>query len=438
MHRVTAAALDRLLRAVRKPAAPITLVTFVLVIAGCALRLHDLRFPSTLLFDEFHFVENARNYLAGRADWNDHPPLGKLIIAASISMAGDGPLGWRLPALVLGFLTITLGAAAAWRLFRDPKAGWLTAALLSADGFFIGYSRVALLDGYLATCAAAALLVASARWTPWIAAMAGALLGIAGSIKFSGAGLLLPLVAALATEDHAGRAHARRDRFLSLALLIVVAGVVYWALFALGLRLTKQPASVAGVAEATIQLLKRHMDLTEMKNPWVSGWPTWALPWRPVLLGSFDQVTGVRVLSSLGNLAVWWGAVIAGLTLTAKIGWRGLEPTIESGTVARWNGDFLAVHGRATLIVLSLVVGFLAPWALTHRDSYIYHFLPSYLGLVVLLGATLAWWTPRLPVAVLTFMVLVLLVTSFYAPVWSFVPLSPQALRHRLFLPSWR
>jgi dolichyl-phosphate-mannose-protein mannosyltransferase len=147
------------------------------------------------------------------------------------------------------------------------------------------------------------------------------------------------------------------------------------------------------------------------------------------------------VLSSLGNLAVWWGAVLAGITLTAKIGWRGLGPTLAAGMAAQdaWGeGGFLAVQGRATLIVLSLVAGFLAPWVLTHRDSYIYHFLPSYLGLVVLLGATLAWWTSRRPTAVLTFLILVLLVTSFYAPVWSFVPISPQAFRHRLFLPSWR
>jgi len=432
---------DRLSGAAREPSAPIAVVALVLVVVGCALRLHAFRFPSTLLFDEIHFVENARNYLAGRADWNDHPPLGKLIIAASIRVAGDGPLGWRLPALVLGLLTILCGALAAGRLFRDPKAGWITAALLSADGFFIGYSRVGLLDGYLGTCAAAALLVASTRGTRWISLAGGPLLGIAASIKFSGAGVLLPLAVALLTAESAGRAHMRRARLLAFGILLALAGAVYCALFAVGLRLAKQPASIGAVISASAELLKHHAGLTEMKNTWVSGWPTWALPWRPVMLGSVDQVAGVRVLSSLGNLAVWWGAVAVGLTLTVKIAWRGLGATLGSGAAApdRWStGDFLAAHGRAALIVLVLVAGFLAPWVLTHRDSYIYHFLPSYLGLVVLLGAAAAWWIPRQPVAVLLFVVLVLLLTSFYAPVWSFVPLSPEAMRHRLFLPSWR
>ncbi|HVV48192.1 MAG TPA: glycosyltransferase family 39 protein [Polyangia bacterium] len=439
---------DRLWRAAREPGAPVALLALVLIVAGCALRLHAFRFPSTLLFDEVHFVENARNYLAGRADWNDHPPLGKLLIAASIRVAGDGPLGWRLPALVLGLLTILCGALAAGRLFRDPRAGWLTAALLSADGFFIGYSRVGLLDGYLAACAAAALLVASARGTRRIALAGGALLGIAGNVKFSGAGVLLPLAVALLTAEGSGRPHARRQRLLSFAILVAVAGAVYCALFAIGLRMARQPASLGAVVEASVALLKRHVGLTEMKNPWVSGWPTWALPWRPVMLGSVDQVAGVRVLSSLGNLAVWWGAVATGLALSVKIAWRGLGATLGPGAAGpgaavsergpAGDGDFLAAHGRAALIVLALVAGFLAPWVLTHRDSYIYHFLPSYLGLVVLLGAASAWWIRRRPVAVLVFFVVVLLVTAFYAPVWSFVPLSPEAMRHRLFLPSWR
>ncbi len=56
----------------------------VLIALGVWCRTVGFGFPPTFLFDEHHFVENARNYLNHAADWNDHPPLGKLFIAASI------------------------------------------------------------------------------------------------------------------------------------------------------------------------------------------------------------------------------------------------------------------------------------------------------------------------------------------------------------------
>jgi Dolichyl-phosphate-mannose-protein mannosyltransferase len=51
-----------------------------LLCLGVLWRLVELDYPRTFSFDEHHFVSNARNYIAHRADWNDHPPLGKLVL----------------------------------------------------------------------------------------------------------------------------------------------------------------------------------------------------------------------------------------------------------------------------------------------------------------------------------------------------------------------
>ena len=69
---------------------PWVAVCAVLMLLGVVLRVAFVEFPARIVYDESHFVENARNYLAHRADWNDHPPLGKLIIAASMTT-----LRWR-------------------------------------------------------------------------------------------------------------------------------------------------------------------------------------------------------------------------------------------------------------------------------------------------------------------------------------------------------
>ncbi|MFW5740510.1 MAG: phospholipid carrier-dependent glycosyltransferase, partial [Myxococcota bacterium] len=106
--------------------------------------------PAHLTFDEHHFVPNAQNYLAGKADTNDHPPLGKLLIASAIALFGDTAAIWRLPALLAGLLSIFLAYRLAARLFRDERAGWFAAVFVAVDGFFISYARTALLDGVLA------------------------------------------------------------------------------------------------------------------------------------------------------------------------------------------------------------------------------------------------------------------------------------------------
>jgi dolichyl-phosphate-mannose--protein O-mannosyl transferase len=88
--------------------------------------------------------------------------------------------------------------------------------------------------------------------------------------------------------------------------------------------------------------------------------------------------------------------------------------------------------------LLATTIGFLAPWVLTHRDSYVYHFLPSYASLVVLLGGYVSWVYARRRRIALGYMAAVLMLAGFYAPVWSTMPMTAAAFNLRLFLGSWR
>ena len=130
-----------------------------LIAGGAAARLYDFGYPNELTWDEPHFVENARNILAGRSDWNDHPPLGKLLIAAGILAMGDQGAGWRLAPLLLGLALIGLAYALGASTFRSKTAGLYAAAFIAASGFVLAFSKTALLDGMLATMMVAAALV---------------------------------------------------------------------------------------------------------------------------------------------------------------------------------------------------------------------------------------------------------------------------------------
>jgi dolichyl-phosphate-mannose--protein O-mannosyl transferase len=408
------------------------------VALGIALRTRSLGFPTSFLWDEHHFVENARRYLEGADDANDHPPLGKLIMAGFMQLFGDTPEAWRAGAWLAGLLTIGCGGIAVARLFRNVEAGIVAGALIAADGFLIGYSRAALLDGYLALSVVLGLLLVTLPVNAATAMAGGVLAGAAMCVKFSGVALLLPLSVGLATS-----ALSVRKRALYAALALGVAITTYLALFELGLAIAHEPATLAAVLQKTAELVRHHAELTDMKHPMTSGWVTWALPTRPLVMGHFETLESTRVLSSLGNLVIWWSSVAFAVTCVVLLVWHGIRPAALSPERLPEDArpstrTFLATHGRAVLCTLSAAVGFLAPWVLSHRDSYINHFLPSYLALILLLSGFLGFVRQSRRLHVLVFLVLVLLVTAFYAPVWSLMPMSQDAVRARLFFPGWR
>jgi dolichyl-phosphate-mannose--protein O-mannosyl transferase len=193
------------------------------------------------------------------------------------------------------------------------------------------------------------------------------------------------------------------------------------------LWLTHRPASIPDVVHATSRLVDGHANATSMKNPLTSSWPTWALPRRPLLLGYEVSGRNARALSAIGNLATWWGSICVALAIGWTTLWRGISTTLVERK-----------HGRATLLTLLTALAFLAPWVLTRRDSYIYHYLPIYAALVVLLAGWLAeLWRER-PNYVLAFVLVVLAVALFYAPVWSFFRLKIAYVEYRLPFASWR
>jgi dolichyl-phosphate-mannose--protein O-mannosyl transferase len=421
-----------------------------LVALGLFFRLNSFEFPSSLLFDEHHFVENARNYLNEKADWNDHPPLGKLAIAWAIHDLGDGPLAWRLPALVYGILTLVLGALGAARLFGNWRAAMFAMAFLGADGFLIAYSRVGLLDGALATVAVAALLVATLRSPIAVSVLGGILTGVGMSIKFSGVTMLVVVVVSLLL--------LARDRLrgvlwscASAALAIVSYAALFWC----GLAVGGRDADLALVWSETERLFTHHAVLTDMKHPLTSGWPTWVLPVRPLVLGFRAEQGTVRALSSLGNLALWWTACALAILSLVAILRRGIDACLRpraagDGSPASPRGAadptdsalsparFVTAHCRGVLLALLAAVAFVSPWILTHRDSYIYHFLPSYAVLLILLSGYMSWAWQRRRATVLGFVVLVTVVAGYYGPVWSFLPMTTQSYQQRLPLETWR
>lgn len=394
-----------------------------LIFAGAAARMQDLGYPHELTWDENHFVENARNLLHGKSDWNDHPPFGKLLIAAGMLVAGDDSTGWRLAPLVLGLCLVVLAYLLAADAFDSRWAGLLAAAFIAADGFTLAYSKTALLDGMLATTmvAAALFIWRAGSWAG--VAIAGVFVGLSMSIKFSGAVMFVPLVLAVPLRFGIGAK--------SLGLLLLgtsAAAITYVAQFMVGLTLANDPNGILDVASKTAELLRHHLRLNDWKHPQTSRWYTWFVPLKRLTIYYARERDTVRALSPSGHPVLWWGVNIALLWTLVDAARR-----VRAHIVGRARGAHparLPQHYFWMLWFLPLL-----PWIISNRDSYLYHYLPSYVfGLLLLAGLVSTF--RRWETAQLVFAVVVAAVFAFCVPVWSKIPFSADSLLHALFFPG--
>jgi dolichyl-phosphate-mannose-protein mannosyltransferase len=132
-------------------------------------RVFHLDIPSEdrpgqgFVFDEKYYVNAARvvagvpmnhtdTYAAaspGGTDPNgEHPQLGKVLIAASIKVFGDNPIGWRITAVLFGTAALLL---LYWVVRCLGGSAWLAlgaTAIAAADNLWLVHGRIAVLDIY--------------------------------------------------------------------------------------------------------------------------------------------------------------------------------------------------------------------------------------------------------------------------------------------------
>lgn len=401
LRRVVARFASRLAAAAQDPG----LALPALLLVAFVLRAAWIDKPSGgLIFDEAYYVNATRVILglpvpegAHYADATpgldpnvEHPALGKLLMAASMSAFGDTPLGWRLPSLIAGLVVI----AAVYQIVR--AAGETNtfalgiAGLVAFDNLTFVHGRIATLDILvLAPILIAAWLALRERWL-----LAGVLLGFGFLVKLSALyGLLavgLPLAARIVNtwrrDHHVPSSTLRAAARLGVGFAVVGLG----GLWLLDARFTTFPNPIDHLRHMVAYgaALKEPLDRTGFCAGAASA------PWQ--WLFNECQINYLRVDSIIRE-----GDVIVGRV--SSVDFRGaMNPLLVGPLIVAFLATLaLAWRTRHRLAGWAVLWG-LASWLpyvvlvlLGSRVTYIYYFLPVVPAAAVALAVLL--WRSGLP-----------------------------------------
>jgi predicted membrane-bound dolichyl-phosphate-mannose-protein mannosyltransferase len=193
--------------------------------------------PRGLIFDEAFYVNAARVILGIPATSNyvgstpgldpntEHPPLAKLLMAGSMSLFGDDPLGWRLPSIVAAIVALVVVFEIVRRTDASAWLAVLVVGLVSFDNLTFVHGRIGTLDMLvLAPMLLGSWLALQRRWV-----LAGIAVGVALLMKITAIYAVLAVGLWLLFTDGPAWWRARRIPIRDLvgpAAFVIVAGAV--------------------------------------------------------------------------------------------------------------------------------------------------------------------------------------------------------------------
>jgi predicted membrane-bound dolichyl-phosphate-mannose-protein mannosyltransferase len=374
------------------PTEPYLRLLWLLLVASILLRLLWLARPDgALIFDEKYYVNAARVILGIPPDEDtyqdrplgldpntEHPPLAKLLVAASMALLGDNAYGWRIPSVVFGSAGIVLMYGIARRLEVGPYGALLAAGLLAFDNLAFVHSRIFTLDIFQLTF----MLLGLYWYVSGRATLAGAGFALAALCKIGG---LFGLFAVAGYEalrlfrrEQPWQAHwrpaARRLTRMGLSF-----GIVFLLLLGIMDRVWvgySQPLEHVERITSYGWLLRRASPSGVESYPWQWLWNDTEIPYlrveQQVRVG--DEVRENRpIVLFLGAMNPYVLQLLPlGLAFAAYVWWSG-RPGARVGALAlAW---FVCTYAP-----------FVAASLFGQRISYLFYFLPT-LPAVTLAGS---------------------------------------------------
>lgn len=398
---------------------------------------------SGTMFDEVYHGRTAYEFIHGLTTYETtHPHFGKILISLGIRMFGMTPFGWRFMSVVFGILIIGVMYLFAKKLFHSTFLATVTASLLTFDSMHYTLSRIATIDiiaaffillmyyflySYFVKDAAYRQL-RSSRKDKKIPRDVLLLLGLCGitmafgiATKWTGvyAGLGLGVLFVWYTLTHYPKNHVKQLFVFCCVFFIAVPLIVYTLSFIPVVGYSEYKGLIDKAIKGTISMYNYHSNLVA-EHYYSSPFYEWPVIWMPLLYAN-DAVnaTDVSSVSCMGNPAIWW----AGIPCVIFIFYR-------------W---FFKRDKKAGFLCIAYAAQYI-PWMSIGRITFIYHYFPAILFVMLMMGYTMQILKERFPwgrKAIIGYLAVAVFTFMLFFPVVSGLPVYREwGLRLR-WLKDW-
>ncbi|MFP4641853.1 MAG: phospholipid carrier-dependent glycosyltransferase [Dehalococcoidia bacterium] len=136
------------------------ILALIITLLLLGLHLAVINSPDELMFDENHYVTEARSILAGEGlEHPEHPSLSKLFIALGITIFGDNAFGWRIFSVLFGVAAIMLFYLICKSLTTRRYLPLFATFIFAFDNFNFVQGGIAMLDVFSVTLMLASFLL---------------------------------------------------------------------------------------------------------------------------------------------------------------------------------------------------------------------------------------------------------------------------------------
>ena len=417
------------------------------------------------MFDEVYHGRTAYEFLHGLPAYETtHPHFGKILISLGVLLFGMTPFGWRFVPVMFGIAIIPLMYFFARKLFKEPFIAAATTALLVFDCMHYNLSRIATIDifaaffilmmyyymfryfqkdsayrcGLLAGhnitsvisssssdksagsfCALSDKFPPTEVYTPL--ALSGISMAFAIATKWTGvyAGAGLAVLFIWYTLTHFPKKQTLRLFLFCCLFFVAIPLVIYTLCFIPVVGYTQYDNLIDKTIQGTLSMFDYHYNL-EAEHYYSSPFYEWPVIWMPLLdandIVSADKVSSV---SCMGNPLIWWAGIPC--VLYVLFSW------------------IFKKDKKAGFLVIAYLAQYV-PWMPIKRITFIYHYFPAILFVILMMGYTMAdirkrfLWGKK---AITIYLVTAVICFFLFFPVVSGLPV-PQEYGLRLrWLKEW-